>query len=181
MCSLCDFDGDVPRWVRSLQSFARDHGAVLAPAVALAATLAAMAGGLFYLLGPTDIERAEAHLWKARAVVAALDDEATASLKEAKGHKLRAADHKKQLDENPDVDDAEWRAWHQAMADGHGRLYRAKVARRDTLMHLAAEYLRLLAEAEGEILRAKDARDRGTPNTVAPRVRDLLAPVMTGR
>lgn len=173
MCQLCAHDDDLPQWTRSILS--------LAPAVALAVTLAGLVGGLVYLLGPTDLERAEADLRKARAVVVALDNDADASLKEAKGHKLRSAEHRQQLDKNPDVEDAEWREWHQAMADGHAQLHRAKDARRDTLLHLTTEYLRLLAEAEGEILRAKDARDRGTPHRVAPRVHDLLAPVLSGR
>lgn len=181
MCPFCDHDDEMPRWARSVESFAREHRALLAPVVALAVTLAGLAGGLFYLFAPSDIERAEADLRKARAVIVALDNEADAALQEAKGHKLRAAKHRQELAKHADVDDAEWRAWQQAMADGHARLHRAKDARRDTLLHLTSEYLRLLAEAEGEILRAKDARDRGTPHQVAPRVRNLLAPVLSGR
>lgn len=180
MCPLCDRD-DLPPWARSVQSLAYRHRVVLAPALALAVSLAGLTGGLFYLFAPNDIERAEADLRKARAVVVALDTEADSALKEAKGHKLRAAEHRQELAKHPDVDDAEWRAWQQSMADGHARLHRAKDARRDTLLHLTSEYLRLLAEAEGEILRAKDARDRGTPHQVAPRVRDLLAPVLSSR
>jgi hypothetical protein len=127
------------------------------------------------------MERAEADLEKARAVVCAHEDESLDCEKAAKGHRLRAAEHQKQADEHRDTTDAEWLAWHRAMADGHAQLARARSARRDTLTHLTALNLRLLAEAECEILRAKDALDRGTPYKVAPRVRSILAPVLGGR
>jgi hypothetical protein len=181
MCSCYRPWTDYPSWRDSVHDFVWRHRDSPRSALGLAGALAALAGVAAYQLAPTDIERAEADLQKARTVIVALDAEADAALKGAKGHKLRAADHRRELDTHPDVDDAEWRAWQQAMADGHARLHRAKEARRDTLLHLTAEYLRLLAEAEGEILRAKDARDRGTPHAVAPRVRDLLAPVLNAR
>ena len=181
---MCSYDGhrtDFPLWPDAVHAFVWRHRDSLRSALGLTAALVALAGIAAYRLTPTDIERAEDDLRNARAVVVAFDNEADAALKEAKGHKLRAAEHRKQLDTHPDVDDAEWRAWQQAMADGHARLHRAKDARRDTLLHLVADYLRLLAEAECEILRAKDARDHGTPYKVAPRVRDLLAPVLSTR
>ena len=71
--------------------------------------------------------------------------------------------------------------WIAASADAHTQLSKANWERRDNGLHLAAEYRRLIAEAECEILRAKDARDHGTPYKVAPRVRDLLAPVLNTR
>ena len=114
-------------------------------------------------------------------VVTALIYESGDCLKDAKEHKLCAAELRKLLDERSDSADAEWLGWHRSMAESHSQLHRAKRARRDSLLHLTAGYLRLLAEAESEILRAKDARDRGTPYKVAPRVRDLLAPVLSGR
>lgn len=130
---------------------------------------------------PTDLERAEADLVKARAVVCAHEDEAIACGTDAKGHRLRAAEHQKKADEYRDTTDTDWLAWHRAMADGHAQLARTRSARRDTLTHLTALNLRLLAEAECEILRAKDARDRGTAYEVAPRVRAILSPVLAGR
>ncbi len=177
MCSRNQFGSDFSERRGRAPSLAWKLQAALPPAVALAT----LTCGLLYLLGPTDIERAEADLQKARGVVVALDAESKACLTDAKGHKVRAAEHRKLLAEHPDTPDVEWLEWHRAMADGHFRLYRAKEARRDNLLHLAAEYLRLTAEAECEILRAKDARDRGTPHQVAPRVRDLLVPVISGR
>lgn len=180
MCSFARLHSDAPDWLHALVAAAWRHRATVAPFVALAVILAGLAGGLFYLLGPTDVERAEADLQKARAVVAAFDEEAGVCVTAAKGHKRRAAEHRKQADENPTETDAEWLEWQRSMAYGHAELARANYARRDTLIRLCAAYLRLLAEAEGEILRAKDARDRGTPYKVAPRVRELLAPMISG-
>lgn len=179
MCSSARFHSDAPDWLHALLAAAWRHRAAVVPVVALAAALAGLAGGLLYLLGPTDVERAEADLQKARGIVCALDDESGVCQKEARGHKECAAEFRKRADENKDTTDGEWLEWTRAMADGHARLARAKRDRRDNLFHLTAEYLRLLAEAEGEILRAKDARDRGTPYKVAPRVRELLAPLIS--
>ncbi|MBX9584623.1 MAG: hypothetical protein K2X87_30340 [Gemmataceae bacterium] len=181
ICSSARFNSDVPEWPRSPLALAWRHRATVVPFVALAVTLAGLAGGLCYLLGPTDVERAEADLQKARAVVIAFDEEAGVCLTAGKGHNRRAAEHQKQVDENPTETDAEWLEWQRSMAYGHAELARANYARRDTMTRLCAAYLRLLAEAEGEILRAKDARDRGTPYKVAPRVRELLTPMISAR
>ncbi len=181
MCSSARFDSDVPDWLRSLLALVWKHRAAAAPVVALAVTLVGLAGGLFYLFSPTDVERAEADVQKARAVVMALDDESVSCQKDARLHQARAAEFRKLADDNRDTTDTAWLDWHRAMADSHSQLRRAKSARRDNLYHLTAEYLRLLAEAECEILRAKDARDRGTPYKVAPRVRELLTPMISAR
>lgn len=157
---------------------ARGRRRWLAVAVALAAA-AVPAALVVRHLASSDLDEAEAELVKARAVVCADEEESLACEAEAKGHRLRAAAYQKKADEHRDTSDVEWLEWHHALADGHAQLARAKSARRDTLTHLNATYLRLLAEAECEILRAKDARDRGTPYEVAPRVRDLLKPVLT--
>lgn len=180
MCSRTKFESDFSERYRAT-TLGWKLRAALVPVVALAVTLAGLAGGLFYLLGPTDVERAEADLQKARAVVMALDDESVSCQKDARLYKTRAAEYQKLTDDNRDTTDAAWLDWHRAMADGHAQLRRANSARRDNLYHLTAEYLRLLAEAESEILRAKDARDRGTPYKVAPRVRELLAPIISAR
>lgn len=180
---MCSSNRSVPgpdAWVRSLDCWAWKNRVAVVPA-ALAALVAAAVGLLVHFLGPTDIEQAEAELVKARAVVCADEEESLACGAEAKGHWLRSAAYQKKADEHRDTSDVEWLEWHHALADGHAQIGRAKFARRDTLTHRTAVNLRLLAEAECEILRAKDARDRGTPYEVAPRVRDLLAPVRAGR
>ncbi len=184
MCSCNGQRTDFPPWRESLQVFVWRYRDQLRAALGLAAAavtlavLAALAGLVVYSFTPTDIERAEADVRKARAVVVALEWEAGSCSKDAEGHKLYAAEHQKRADEPPYK---EWLEWERSMAYGHAELARAKFDRRDTLARLCATYLRLLAEAEGEILRAKDARDRGTPYKVAPRVRDLLAPVLAAR
>ena len=178
MCSRTRSESDFSERRNYPAPPSRKLRAALVPAVAV--TLAGVIGGLTYQFGPTDIARAEADLQKARTIVVAFDDESAAHRHAARQHYERAADEKKLLAKHEDTADAEWVEWHRALADGHSRLSRAKDARRDNLLHLAAEYLRLLAEAESEILRAKDARDRGTPYKVAPRVRELLAPILGG-
>lgn len=151
-------------------------------AVAVVLVAAAVSAALVVLpLIPSDLDQAEAELVKARVVVCAHEEDAVACGKDAKGHRVRAAEYRKDAGDHRDTSDVEWLEWHQAMADGHAQLARAKSDRRNTLTHLNATYLRLLAEAECEILRAKDARDRGTPYEVAPRVRAILAPVLGGR
>ncbi|MEO2088564.1 MAG: hypothetical protein ABGY75_03580 [Gemmataceae bacterium] len=166
---------------RPVREWVRDNPTLVAQVLTYAVGLAAVAGFLLYQTTPTDIERAEADLQTARAVVAAFDEEAGVCVTAAKGHKRRAAEHQKLVGEYPDTTDAEWLEWQRSMAHGHAELARANYARRDTLIRLCAAYLPLLAEAEGEILRAKDARDRGTPYKVAPRVRELLTPMISAR
>lgn len=180
MCQSAFPESNVSRR-RSVRGWVRNHSTLVAKVLTHAVGLAAVAGFLVYQNTPTDIERAEADLHKARAVVMALDEESVNHQKDARLHHARAAEFRKIADDNRDTTDTAWLEWHRAMADSHAQLRRAKSARRDNLYHLTAGYLRLFAEAECEILRAKDARDRGTPYAVAPRVRHLLAPVISVR
>jgi hypothetical protein len=181
MCSPHDHASDIPDWLRTVLDLAFKHRATVLPFVALAFTVAGAAGLLIYQLSPTDIERAEADLQKAQAVVASLEKEVVVQHKNAKDHETRAAEHRKLAEDRSDSADTEWLEWVRAKADSHSQLHRAADTRRDNLFHLTTNYLRLLAEAECEILRAKDARDHGTPIKVAPRVRDLLAPILNNR
>ncbi|MBA4067819.1 MAG: hypothetical protein C0501_29795 [Isosphaera sp.] len=178
MCSANEPASDIPDWLRTVLGLAFKHRASVAPALALAL---AVAGLLIYHLSPTDIDRAEADLAKARARVNALDEEAYSRIQEARQHSTRAEEILKHLEERKDSTDAEWLEWRRAAAHTQSQLAQAKYARRSNLLHLSAEYRRLLAEAECEVLRAKDARDRGTPYEVSPRVRELLAPMISAR
>lgn len=182
MCQCARHDSDFHPRFRPGQSWARKHRNTLAPAIAIAiVTLAALGGGLAYQLCPTDIERAEADVARAWSVVNALETECEQQRDDAVHHKARAAHHQKILDQNPGSPDGEWLEWEKVAASRHTQLRAATLARRDNLIHLSTVYRRLLAEAETEVLRAKDARDRGTPFRVAPRVRELLAPVLSAR
>lgn len=177
MCSCNQPRPNAPSWLGSLRASARgNRGRHLVLLVHIVG-LATLIGLLAYKLSPTDLERAEADLERAREIVLALDGESAACQAAAKAHRARAAAFRERAEERED----EWQEWHRALADTHAQLSRANSARRDNLAHLTAGYLRLLAEAECEILRAKNARDRGTPYEVAPRVRALLAPVLGGR
>jgi hypothetical protein len=183
MCSCNSRSSDIPPWLRSLHASARRHRNDLLAVVALGVTVAALAGLLFYFFGPTDIDRAEADLKKAWAVLNALEEETAQARNDARGHTKRAAEYREvaeadKANTTPDAARAEWIA---ASADAHAQLSKANWERRDNGLHLAAEYRRLIAEADCEILRAKNARDRGTPYKVAPRVRNLLAPLLAAR
>lgn len=146
--------------------------------LALAAT-GATAAVLMQRPAPTDIDQAEANLHTSWAVINRLEDEADEQQLASRGHRKRAAEHQKMVDENKDDPDAPWVEWHRASADGHSRLATATSARRDNLLQLSAEYRRRIAEANCTILQARDTRDRGTPMTVAPRVREILRPVLS--
>jgi hypothetical protein len=152
---------------------------VVVPAVCVVLALAAVAGTLFYLLRPTDIERAESDLQKAWPVVNTLEAEATRLFKDSRNHKERAAEHRQYATDSEGSSDVEMPDWHRATARAHARLADAASDRRDHLLRLTAEYRRLLAEAQCEILQAKEARERGMPCEVAPRVRELLKPILT--
>lgn len=181
MCSCNSRGSDIPPWLRSFHTSVRRHRNDILAVVALGVTVAALAGLLFYLFGPTDIDRAEADLKKAWAVLNALEDETAQARNDARGHTKRAAEYRKIADEDKDSADTPRVEWYAASADSHAQLAKANWERRDNGLHLAAEYRRLIAEADCEILRAKTARDRGTPYKVAPRVRDLLAPLLAAR
>lgn len=178
MCAPCHRDSEIPDWIWSFQAFAWRHRESIRPAAAAAVVLVALAGLLVYLLSPSDMERAEADIKKAWVVVQDLEDESDQQGKDARGHSQRAAEYRDAGNETKAATDETYLEWCDSSAHAHRQLAKAKRARRDNTLHLAAEYRRLLSEAECEILRAKDARDRGTPYKVAPRVRDILAPVL---
>lgn len=178
MCTCSRPRFDASPWRESINAFVWRHRDSLRAALGLAVAVAGLTALAAYHFSPTDIDRAESDLQRARAVVADLDEECATRQEEATNHKARAAHYRQRADQYADTADAEWLEWNRAMADSHAQLHRAKRDRRDNLLHLVAVHLRLLAEAECEILRARDARDRGTPYEVAPRVRDLLAPIL---
>ena len=179
MCSCNQPRPDAPPWLDSRNTFVWRHRNNVRDLVVVAAVFVPLGILLGYLLSPTDIDRAESDLAKARAIVVALDAESETQQRETVKHKERASEYRQIADENKDATDLPWLEWNRAMADGHSQISRAKRDRRDNLFHLNAVYLRLIAEAECELLRAKDARDRGTPYKVAPRVRKILAPILS--
>jgi hypothetical protein len=181
MCPPARLDSELPNRTRFRLGVIRKHRAIVAPVAAVALTAAGLAGILLYLHSPADIARAEADLRRAQAVVLALDEESNDCEKTARHLKTRAAECQQLAEEHRNSRDTSWLEVQRAIAESFSQLRQAHLDRRATLLHLAAEYLRLLAEAECEILRAKDARDRGTPYKVAPRVRDLLAPMLPAR
>jgi hypothetical protein len=181
MCSCNRHRTDIPHWLCALCSHVRRNRPEFLAFSVLAAVAAALIGVLAYQFRPGDIDRAEADLKKAWAVLNALEEETAQACNDARGHTKRAAEYRKVADEDKDSSDTPRVEWYAASADSHAQLAKANWERRDNGLHLAAEYRRLIAEADCEILRAKTARDRGTPYPVAPRVHDLLAPLLAAR
>lgn len=181
MCTPSQPDLELPPWLHSGLKLAWNYRNTIGHIIGLAAILGTALPLFWYRFSPTDLERAEDDLKRARIVIVSFDGEALQHLEEARKYKKRLAQIREALEEGKDSTDTACLAWCEAMADGNTRLQKANYARRDNLLHLMAQYLRLLAEAECEVLLAKDARDRGTPYRVAPRVRELLAPILADR
>lgn len=178
MCSCNDRPSDIPPWLRPLCANVQKHRDAFLAFAALVAVLAALIGTAAYFFGPTDIDRAEADLKKARRIVNEIEEESSQAAKDARGHEKRAAECRRIAEQETDSTDDARVEWVESSARGHKQLSKANWERRDNCLHLAAEYRLLLAEAESEVLRAKNARDRGTPFQVAPRVRDILTPIL---
>jgi hypothetical protein len=164
-------------WLEAVQEFAWRHRGTLGTVAGVLVVIAAITGTLFHLLTPTDIGRAEADLKRAQDIVFALDKQANAHQAAAQSHHSQAAECRRYAEGGSGTGSV-WAERNGALADSHAQLCRSNLERRDNLLHLVAVYVRLVAEAESVTLRAKNARDRGTPYKVAPRVREILAPVL---
>lgn len=179
MCGYCQHRDDSPDWTRSALSLSRKYRELVFRTVGVVLALAAVAGTLFYLLRPTDIQRAEADHQQSLPVVRGVEVEAVRQQKEWRSHDQTAAEYRKLAETRKDSEDLAALEWYRAKAEHHARVAAAASDRRDHLLRLAAEYHRLVAEAHCEILRAKEARERGTPYEVAPKVRAILKPILT--
>lgn len=178
MCISSDSDDAVPPWLRSIGIVLWKNREAVLPAAGIVAALAVCIGTVIYFHMPSDVQRAEADLAQAKAVIDRLSAETDAMLSEAEYHAKRAKHFQACLDERPHTKDAAWATWNRVKVETHTELYDAKLDRRNKLLLLLASYHRLLADAEREILTAKDARDHGTPYKVAPRVRDVLSAIL---
>jgi len=184
MCSCAKSNPDnpdLPPWLLIGVNWGWKRRDSIRRVAVMCALAAAIVGILVYRFSPTDLERADADIKKARVVIISLDEEANQQLEDAARHRKRAAELRKTLEEKKGSPDTAMVEWCEAMLHSHTQMQKAKDHRRDNLVRLTAQSMRLLAEAECEILRAKDARDRGTPYVVAPRVQELLAPVVAAR
>lgn len=179
MCAHCQHLDDSPDGIWSALSLSRKYRELVFRTVGVVLALGAVAGTLFYLFRPGDIQRAEADLQKSLPVVKALEVEAVQKQKECRVHEQLAAEYRKSAEARKDSEDLAALEWYGAYAVRHEQLASAASDRRDHLLRLAAGYHRLTAEAHCEILRAKEARERGTPYEVAPKVREILKPILT--
>src|SRR5262249_36009396 len=102
MCSCNYPPPETHPWRDALNAFVWRHRDDIRGILAIAVGLAAIAGALVYRFSPTDIERAEADLVKAREIVCALDRESDAQQVESVKHNKRASEHRRIADENKD-------------------------------------------------------------------------------
>lgn len=179
MCSATDRTTDTPGWVHALQRWARRNRDTLRVAVATCSALAALVGILVHQFGPSDIERAEADVSRAWATIRAIELESNRHQQERDALQGLAADYRKSVKQCGDGPDVEWVARQRVMALECARLASATNERRDHLVRLSTDYRQRVGQAEREILRARTARECGTPYDVAPRVRELLHPILS--
>jgi hypothetical protein len=180
MCSCNDRRFDFLPFRPSLSLTVRRYRGQLLAGAGCVLALVTVIGVLVYLLMPGDIERAESDIQKAKDIVLALDQEADSRHATAKAYRTYSSDYRTSAERGA-ASGSVWVERNHAIADSHSQLSRANGERRDTLIHLTAVYVRLVTEAETELLRAKDARDRGIPYKVAPRVREILSPILSTR
>ncbi len=124
MCSCNGHRTDFPPWRGYFQVFVWRHRDSIRAAFGLAAAAAALAGLALYWLTPTDIERAETDLRKARAVVNHLEEEGIQAGKDAHAHAKRTAEYRTAAGDN--TADAGFREWCESMAHSHKQLSKAK-------------------------------------------------------
>lgn len=181
MDSSPSFVSDLPPWFRDWLNEAwkyRDWWRVIAP---VAIVLVVIISSLVSKFSPSDLEQAEEDCKLALSAIIAMEEEAFKLSDEAEKLKKRIEDNDALIEKWKDTPDTTWLEWRKALGAGHDQVRRAKWSRYDTLLHLAAQNTRLLAEARTEILRSKNSRDRGTPYLVRPRVQELLAPILARR
>ena len=178
-CFKCS--DDVPIWWQSLSVQVwnqRDwiRGSALACFVA-----AAVVGGLIYGFMPDDLHQAYAEMSKAWTLMQANKAEADEHLNKIEWRKGRIVYLRTELEKAKRTPDKALAEFCEAAIAANEQVQKAEKSRRDNLLCLCAEHARLLAQAESEFRRAQDAKDRGAPYPVTPRVRAILAPVLAAR
>ena len=181
MRASCDQDSDIPDWLRALGRWAWANRPKLAPPV-IAGLLAAVVSLVLHLICvAADLKLARAELNDGWSVVRTLDDEAFALFDQAANHQARRQEILDALKQRkPDGSEA-WVEWMQATADTHRSIARIKFERAERLLRWTAEFRLLLVAAEREFATAQDSRLHGQAARVAPRVREILAPVLALR
>ncbi len=181
MCSSSQHDPDVPPWLSWALRWLWSHREQVIPPLGVGLAVAALGLTLYLRFAPTDLDRAEAELIRARVVVQKLESDAHRSLKEANAYSDWAAEHRKTVEGDKNTHDRVWLRWRESYLDACTQLHFDHIQRRHALLSLATAYMPLLAEAEGEILRSRTAGDQGHPVKVATRVREILAPILANR
>ena len=179
MCVSSHCDSELPTWLHSGLSVAWKLRNTVGQCFGFVAVAAVVGAIYWFHFRPTDLERATSDLKRAWVVIDSFEDEAELQSRKADAHADCSRQFQTKLEKNKDASDKCWLEWCKSAAQSHKQLIQARFERYNSLLDLAGQYRRLAAEAECEILRAKSARDRGTPYPVAPRIQAILAPILT--
>jgi hypothetical protein len=181
MHSASGHDSDLPDWLRTLGHWAWANRRKNAPPVIAGLLAAAVCLALHLICVAADLKLARAELNEGWGVVRVLDDEAFALFDQDAAHRAKRKETLDELNAQKSTAAYAWVEWKQAVADTHRDLARIKFERAERLLRRAAEFRALLIAAERELAVAQDARLHGQATRVAPRVRELIAPVLAVR
>lgn len=181
MRASSDHDPDLPDWLRALGHWAWANRPKLAPPVIAGLLTAGVCLVLYLICVAADLKLARADLNEGWGVVRTLDDEALALFDQVASHRARRKEALDELNTHKSTAASAWVEWKQSVADTHRDLERIKFERAERLLRRTAEFRALLIAAERELASAQDARLHGQSARAAPRVREILAPVLALR
>jgi hypothetical protein len=181
MLASSDHDSDVPDWLRALGHWAWANRHKLAPPTIAGLLTAVVCLVLHLICVAADLKLARADLNDAWGVVRALDDAAFVYSDQAASHRAQRKEALDDLDKHKVKAADAWVEWKQSVADTHRDLERIKFERAERLLRRTAEFRALLVAAERELASAQDAHLHGQSARAAPRVREILAPVLALR
>lgn len=181
MRSSSDHDSEIPGWLRALGRWAWANRPKLAPPVIAGLLTAAVCLALHLICVAADLKLARAELNEGWGVVRALDDEAFALFDQDTSHRAKRKETLDELNAQKSTAAHAWVEWKQAVADTQRDLARIKFGRAERLLRRTAEFRALLIAAERELASAQDARLHGQSVRVAPRIKEILAPVLASR
>lgn len=171
----------VPGWYLTVAVWLWEKGHWIRYFIVSVVGAAVVVGGLNHRSPPSDLEQAYAELQMAWKLQAAYRAEADEHFRMSEEREEAIADFRAKAEAAKHTPDPAWAEYCEAMAVGNEIVQKAERTRRDNLLRLCAEHRRLAAQAESELRRAQDARDRGAAYPVAPRIKEILTPVLGAR
>ena len=181
MRASSEHDSDLPDWLRTFGHLAWANRQKLAPPVIAGLLTAGVCLVLHLICVAADQRLARAELNEGWGVVRALDDEAFALFDQNASHRAKRKETLDELTTHKSTAADAWVEWKQAVADTHRDLGRIKYERAEQLLRRTAEFRALLIAAERELASAQHARLHGQSVRVAPRIKEILAPVLASR